>query len=242
MLTCSGTNTTHLKVYFIPGIGADYRLFTHILLPEGYTPSHIHWIDPFDNEKLSDYAFRLSGQIDQSEPFILVGLSLGGMMAVELAKRLDPVCTIIVSSIPVKTHLPRYFRLAGKLGLGKLVSPSFLKAATTAKYALTSQSAANKRLMFDIIRAGDDRFIRWAITAVLEWENKEVPQRFYHIHGTRDEIFPISLTTPTHIVEKADHNFVVSQPEILNQMLKKIILDQPAEQRQRAGQAAQVPV
>ena len=231
-----------MKVYFIPGIGADYRLFTHILLPEGYPPSHIHWIDPFDNEKLSDYAFRLSGQIDQSEPFILVGLSLGGMMAVELAKRLDPVCTIIVSSIPVKAHLPRYFRLAGKLGLEKLVSPSFLKAATTAKHALTSQSAANKRLMYDIIRAGDDRFIRWAITAVLEWENKEVPQRLYHIHGTRDEIFPISLTRPTHIVEKGDHNFVVSQPEILNQILKKIILDQPAGHRQQTGQTAQVPL
>ena len=156
-------------------------------------------------------------------------------MAVEIAKRLDPICTIIVSSIPVKAHLPGYFRLAGKLGLGKLVSPSFLKAATKAKHALTLQSAANKRLMYDIIRAGDDRFIRWAITAVLEWENKEVPQRFYHIHGTRDEIFPISLTTPTHIVEKGDHNFVVSRPEILNQMLKKIILAQ-------TGQAAQVPV
>jgi pimeloyl-ACP methyl ester carboxylesterase len=220
-----------LKVYFIPGIGADYRLFKHILLPEGYTPSHIHWIDPFDNEKLSDYAFRLSAQIDQSEPFILIGLSLGGMMAVEIAKHLDPVCTIIVSSIPVRDHLPGYFRLAGKLGLGKLVSPSFLKAATTAKHALSMHSPENRRLMFDIIRAGDDRFIRWAITAVLEWENKEVPQRFYHIHGTRDEIFPISLTTPTHIVEKADHTFVVSRPEILNQMLKKIILDQLTTQQ-----------
>jgi pimeloyl-ACP methyl ester carboxylesterase len=229
VLPCTGTNTLHLKVYFIPGIGADYRLFTHIRLPEGYTSSHIHWIDPVDKEKLSDYAFRLSAQIDQSDPFILIGMSLGGMMAVEIAKRLDPVCTIIVSSIPVKSHLPGYFNLAGKLGLGKLVSPSFLKAATRAKHALARHSDANRRLLFDIIRAGDDRFIRWALSAVLEWENKEVPQRFYHIHGTRDEIFPISLTTPTHIVEKGDHNFVISRPEILNQMLKKIILDQPAQ-------------
>jgi len=223
-----------LKVYFIPGIGADYRLFTHILLPEGYTPSHIHWIDPLDKETLSDYAFRLSGQIDQSEPFILIGLSLGGMMAVEIAKRLDPICTIIVSSIPVKAHLPGYFRLAGRLGLGKLISPSFMKAATRAKHALSMRSAENRRLMYDIIRAGDDHFIRWAIDAVLKWENKELPQRFYHIHGTRDEIFPIGLTTPTHIVKKGDHNFVVSRPEILNQMLKEIILHQPAAQRHQS--------
>ncbi len=226
-----------MKVYFIPGIGADYRLFTHIRLPDGYTPSHIQWIDPFDKEKLGDYAFRLSGQIDQSEPFILVGLSLGGMMAVEIAKRLDPTCTIIVSSIPVKAHLPGYFRLAGRLGLGKLISPSFMKAATKAKHALSMRSAANRRLMFDIIRAGDDRFIRWAINAVLEWENEEVPQRFYHIHGTRDEIFPISLTKPTHIAQKGDHNFIVSRPGVLNQILKEIILGLPATQQQQPHQA-----
>ncbi len=220
-----------MKVYFIPGIGADYRLFTHIQLPEGYTPSYIHWVDPFDKEKLGDYAARLIGQIDTSNPFILAGVSLGGMMAVEIAKRVTPVCTIIISSIPVTTHLPGYFRFAGKLGMGKLIPASLLKIASSAKHALTMPTAANKKLMFDIIRAGDDRFIRWALNAVLEWENKEVPQPLYHIHGTRDEIFPISLTSPTHIVEKGDHMFVVSQPEIVNHMLKEIILNQPVEQQ-----------
>ncbi|WP_431214494.1 alpha/beta fold hydrolase [Puia sp. P3] len=213
-----------MKVYFIPGIGADYRLFTHIRLPEGYTPSWVHWIDPIENERLEAYAFRLTEQIDTSEPFILVGLSLGGMMAVEIAKRIRPVCTIIISSIPVTDHLPGYFRLAGRLGMGKLISPSFLKAASSAKHALTMRPASNRQLMFDIIRDGDDRFIRWAINAVLEWDNREIPQPFYHIHGTRDEIFPIGLTSPTHIVEKGDHMFVVSQPEKVNHFLKEIIL------------------
>jgi pimeloyl-ACP methyl ester carboxylesterase len=218
-----------LKVYCIPGIGADYRLFTHIRLPEGYTPSYIHWVDPLEKEKLSDYAFRLTGQIDTSNPFILVGVSLGGMMAVEIAKRVPPVCTIIISSIPVTTHLPGYFRFAGKLGMGKLIPASFLKIASSTKHALTMRSAANRKLMFDIIRAGDDRFIRWALNAVLEWENKEVPQPFYHIHGTRDEIFPISLTVPTHIVEKGGHMSLVSQPEVVNSMLKQIILNLSVE-------------
>lgn len=222
-----------MKVCFIPGIGADDRLFTHIRLPEGYTPSHLHWIDPIDKEKLSDYAFRLSGQIDPSEPFILVGVSLGGMMAVEIAKRLDPVCTIIVSSIPVKAHLPGYFRVAGRLGLGRLIPASFLKAVTIVKHALTRHSPANRRLMFDIIRSGDNRFIHWALNAVLEWDNTERPQRLYHIHGTHDEIFPIRLTTPTHVLEKADHTFVISKPELLNRLLKEIIWDQQAPPQSR---------
>ncbi|MBS1659919.1 MAG: alpha/beta hydrolase [Bacteroidetes bacterium] len=215
-----------MRVYFIPGIGADYRLFTHVQLPEGFTPSYIHWIDPHDKETLPDYAFRLTSQIDTTEPFILVGLSLGGMMAVEIAKRIQPLCTIIISSIPVTNHLPKYFKVAGRLGMGKLVPASFLKVASSVKHGLTMRPASNRKLMFDIIKDGDDRFIRWAITAVLEWENTEVPKPFFHIHGTRDEIFPIGLTTPTHIVEKGGHMFVVSQPDILNSMLKEIILNQ----------------
>ena len=85
--------------------------------------------------------------------------------------------------------------------------------------------------MQEIIRAGDDHFITWAVNAVLEWENKEIPQPFYHIHGTRDEIFPIGLTTPTHIVEKGDHMFVVSRPDVVNSLLKEILLNLPQQEQ-----------
>jgi pimeloyl-ACP methyl ester carboxylesterase len=221
-----------MKVYFIPGIGADYRLFTHIRLPDGYEPSHIHWTTPHKNEKLSEYAFRLTSQIDTTQPFILIGMSLGGIMSVEIAKRINPLCTIIVSSIPVSSHMPVYFRLAGKLRLGKLLPASFMKMAASIKHILTMRPAANRRLMLDIIRAGDKYFIRWALNAVLEWKNEDLPQPLYHIHGTRDEVFPISLTTPTHIVKKGDHNFLLSRPETLNHMLEEIILAQPLPQQQ----------
>ncbi len=126
-----------MKVYFISGIGADYRLFTHLRLPKGYEASYIHWIPPFKKEKLKDYAFRLTQQIDTSETFVLAGLSLGGIMSVEIAKRLAPLCTILISSIPVSSQLPRLYRLAGRIKAGNFVSPSFLKVATTIKHSLT---------------------------------------------------------------------------------------------------------
>jgi pimeloyl-ACP methyl ester carboxylesterase len=212
-----------MKAYFISGIGADYRMFTHIRLPKGYEAAYVHWIPPQKTEPLPDYAHRLIDQIDTTEPFVLVGLSLGGIMAVEIAKRIHPACTIIISSVPLSDQLPGYYKLAGKLGLGKLVSASFLKAATTIKHSLTMKSPANRQLMRSIIAAGDDQFIKWALTAVLEWNNKEIPSPFYHIHGTRDEIFPIHLTHPTHVVQKGGHMFVMSQPEAVNNILEEII-------------------
>jgi pimeloyl-ACP methyl ester carboxylesterase len=212
-----------VKVYFTSGIGADYRLFTHLRLPEGFETAYIHWIPPLEDEKLPDYAFRLTSQIDTTTPVILVGLSLGGIMSVEMAKRIHPLCTILISSVPVSAHLPRYYRMAGNLGLGKWIPASFLKAATTVKHTLIMRPAANRQLMMDVIRSGDDNFIRWALNAVLQWENTVIPQPLYHIHGTRDEVFPFGLTTPTHTIRKAGHMFLLQQPDAVNPILAEIL-------------------
>jgi pimeloyl-ACP methyl ester carboxylesterase len=211
-------------MYFTSGIGADYRLFTHLRLPAGFEKEYIHWVPPIQNEKLADYAVRLTTQIDSSQPFALAGLSLGGIMSVEMAKHVKPVCTILISSVPVSAHLPKYYRLAGQLGLGKLVPASLLKAVTSAKHALMMRPAANRQLMMDVIRDGDDRFIRWALTAVLEWENTQVPTPLYHIHGTRDEVFPIRLTQPTHTVKKAGHMFLLYRADLVNEFLSEILM------------------
>ncbi|HLZ86511.1 MAG TPA: alpha/beta hydrolase [Puia sp.] len=213
-----------MKVYFISGIGADYRLFTHLRLPEGFEAAYVHWIPPAPNEKLADYAIRLTAQIDTTQPFALVGLSLGGIMSVEMAKHITPLCTILISSVPVSAHLPRFYRMAGNLGLGKLIPASLLKAATTVKHSLMMRPAANRQLMMSIIRDGDDTFIRWALTAVLEWENTRIPQPLYHIHGTRDEVFPIHLTTPTHTIRKAGHMFLLYRADTVNRILREILL------------------
>src|ERR1700743_1924972 len=107
-----------MKVYFISGIGADYRFFTHVRLPEGYEARYIHWIEPLPGETLPDYTFRLSGQIDPTEPLARIGLSLGGIMSVEIAKRIPPICTILISSVPLSSQLPPLYKIAGNLKLG----------------------------------------------------------------------------------------------------------------------------
>jgi len=212
-----------VKVYFIPGIGADYRLFLHLRLPEGYEPAYIHWIPPIKKERLSDYAYRLIQQIDTTEPYVLAGLSLGGIMAVEMAKRLPPVCTILISSVSASTELPQFYRIAGALQLGHLIPARLMKLAAIIKHSIWMRTAAGRRLMRQVISAGDDRFIRWALSAVLDWKNTTVPQPLYHIHGTRDEIFPIRLTTPTHIFPKGGHMFLITHPEAVNNFLLEVL-------------------
>src|SRR5215831_6606770 len=118
-----------MEAYFISGLGADARVFEHIRLPEGYHPIHIGWIEPEENETLPHYAMRLAASIDTAEPFVLIGLSFGGMLVTEIAKVLKPASTILIASIPLSKHLPPYFHAAGKIGLHKLVPVSLMKSA-----------------------------------------------------------------------------------------------------------------
>lgn len=212
-----------MKVYFISGIGADHRFFTHLRLPDGYEARYIGWIPPLKNEPLPGYASRLTTQIDTTEPFVLIGLSLGGIMAVEIAKRLPPVCTILIGSVPLSSQLPPFYKLAGALKLGRLVPATLLKIAAIVKHNLTMPGAQNRRLMRQVIRDGDDRFIRWALNAVLQWQNDVLPQPLYHLHGTRDEVFPFHRTHPTHSIPKGGHMFLMSMPETVNQILLEIL-------------------
>ena len=212
-----------MTAYFVSGIGADDRMFTHIRLPEGYQSAHIRWIPPQKNEALGAYASRLIAQIDTSEPFALIGLSLGGIMAVEIARRIAPQCTIIISSIPLSAHLPPWFRAAGQLGLGRIIPATLLKAATSVKHFLTMKTPANRRLIQSVIWSGDDEFIHWALNAVLKWNNTEIPSPLYHVHGTRDEVFPIGFTHPTHIILNAGHMFLLSRPEEVNNLLRVLL-------------------
>ncbi|HNC31654.1 MAG TPA: alpha/beta hydrolase, partial [Cyclobacteriaceae bacterium] len=84
------------EVYLIPGLGADRRVFQYLNLAE-HSISHISWIEPLPNESIEQYAGRLTEQIKSPDP-ILVGVSFGGMIAVEIAKQIKTNKIILISS------------------------------------------------------------------------------------------------------------------------------------------------
>lgn len=213
-----------MKVYFIPGLAADKRVFRHIQLPRGFEAVYLDWISPQPEESLQAYALRLAGNIDTTEPFALVGLSFGGMLATEIAKQYQPVATILISSIPVSDQLPGYFRLAAKLQLHKIVPVSLIKSSAAAKRFFTREHSDDKKLLWQIIDESDTGLIRWSMNAILEWQNHTIPQPVWHIHGARDEVLPIRFTHPTHTVAKAGHLLVMTCPETVNAFLSDILL------------------
>jgi pimeloyl-ACP methyl ester carboxylesterase len=213
-----------MNTYFISGIAADGRLFRHIRLPTGFDAVYLNWNKPHPDESLKSYADRLAEKINVQEPFVLIGTSLGGIVAAEIALKYNPIAVIIIGSVPVVSQLPGYFRLAEKLKLYKLFPGSFYKFSAKVKHHLTRENPEDKKIIIKMISETDPAFISWGIRAVLKWRNRQIPKSLYHIHGTRDEVFPYGCTSPTHTVYKGDHVIVITRHEEVNNMLAEIFL------------------
>jgi pimeloyl-ACP methyl ester carboxylesterase len=74
-----------------------------------------------------------------------------------------------------------------------------------------------------MIRDGSPGFIKWALDAALDWRNEATPQPLWHIHGSRDEVFPVSLTRPSHTIPKAGHMLLMSHSAEINSILGDIL-------------------
>lgn len=208
-----------MKVYFIAGLAADWRVFKNIRLPGEFEAEHLDWISPLQEEPLAQYSLRLAKGINTHEPFGLIGLSMGGMIAVEIAKHFSPVLTILISSVPVAAHLPGYFKVAARFGLDKLVPIQLVKSASIAKRLFTGETADDKSMLRQIIRDSDPQFIRWAMHAVLHWKNETPPSNYVHIHGTLDEVLPVRFTSPTHTLARAGHLLVLNRATDINRII-----------------------
>ena len=211
-----------MKIYLISGLAADARIFKNLIFPSGIDPVYLDWISPEKNETLKDYAIRLAEKIDTSEKFALMGLSMGGMIAVEIAKKFPPEKLILISSIPIHSHLPFYFIWAKKIGLQKIIPISVLRYGSILKRIFTAESAEDKEMLKMIIRESDPKFVHWAMHAILHWDNKDFPDQYFHIHGSSDEMLPMRFTRPTHIVKKAGHLMVLNRASEINQLLASI--------------------
>jgi pimeloyl-ACP methyl ester carboxylesterase len=211
-----------LKVYFISGLGADEKVFRHIQLPPAYEVVHLPWIPPSGNESLRDYALRLAESIDTSQSFALVGLSLGGMVATEIAKSYPSHTTVIISSIPVSRSMPLLYKLAGILQLHRFIPIKMIKNLARIKRLFTTETVEDKKMLHTMIKDADPAFIRWAFHAALGWKNDEIPENFVHIHGSSDHILPLRYSKPAHIIRGAGHMMILNRSKQINALLNQI--------------------
>lgn len=208
------------QLYIISGLGADERVFQNLEFPEREI-IFLKWIVPLQDETIEDYATRLLEQILTKKP-VIIGLSFGGMIAIEIAKQIETEKIILIASAKSKYELPSYYRIAGNFGIHKLIPSSLLKKSNfITNWLFGAESNFDKNILKQILIETDPVFLIWAIDKIVYWSNKTVPMNLIHIHGNCDRIIPIRFVKPHLIINNGGHLMTLNKSEELNKALLK---------------------
>jgi pimeloyl-ACP methyl ester carboxylesterase len=208
-------------IYCFSGLGADERLFSKLSLEPFYL-KHIAWLPFKPGETLSQYAFRLSQQIKEERP-LLMGVSFGGMLAIEAAKHFKNPYTIIISSVQSAIQLPLYYQWAHKVGFTKAIpAAAFTTPNALMHYLFGTEGKEEKELLNTYLKKADPAYIKWALEAIMNWRNNTLPQNVLHLHGTNDKIIPLPATV-NYPIEKGGHLMIYNRAAEISSLLQKIL-------------------
>lgn len=210
------------KVYVFSGLGVDKRVFSTIDFGD-LEVEFVDWIIPEKTESLQQYALRISRCIKTEKP-VLIGLSFGGMIAVEISRIMQCSRTILIASATNIKELPALYRVVGFLKIQKLIPTALLKNRNSlADWFFGITSKEEKFLLQGILKDTDPVFLRWALTAVLNWKTKNATENVFHIHGDKDRIIPLNLVRADYIVKNGGHFMTVNKAEEISAVIKELL-------------------
>ena len=214
-----------MKLYFLPGLGFDERIFQKLALPD-FEKVYLNWIEPEPKESFSAYARRMAQKIPFSEEkLMMVGHSLGGMLCQEIASFQKVDTIILLSSIQSRAELPHHFRAIQPLHLHTIFTKSFTLRTFplwAKKHDYTTVEEQN--LFKSMVEQQSDTYLQWALQALSNWQAPSLfaSTRIVQIHGTNDQTFPIQrIEKPDFVLDNAGHFMVYKEAE----KISKIIVD-----------------
>ena len=216
--------TGRTNVYLFPGQGSDYRIFQRISLPENYDTIHISYPVPERKATMKTFAQLLSLRIDTSHAFILIGVSLGGMLCCEIAEILKPEKVIIISSAAERSELPFRYRFQKYVPLNRIIPKRLLKAGALMMQPLVEPDRNREKATFkSMLRAKDPRYLKRTINMIINWDRNGRNPAVVHIHGDRDHTIPIRNVKCDIPVKDGSHMMTLTRGDEINMIIVKHI-------------------
>jgi len=211
-------------IYLIPGQGADYRLFNNLEIDSEYEIRHIQYFTPQASISMREFAYQLSSQIDTSQKFILIGVSLGGMLATEMSEFLSPEKTIIISSAKSRNELPLQYRFQRKIPLYKILTPNLSKKGALIMQPIVEPDRNKEKETFiQMLRDKDPNFLRRTIEMIMNWDREFSSSKIIHIHGNNDRTIPIKNVQFDYEVEQGSHMMTLTMGKEISSLINNIL-------------------
>jgi pimeloyl-ACP methyl ester carboxylesterase len=215
-----------IPVYFMPGLAASSTIFERIQLDEAiFEMCLLEWEIPNSKESLSDYALRITKNIKHPNP-VLIGVSFGGILVQEMAKHIETRKVIIISSVRSNVEFPRRMKIGKTTGAYKLIPMKLiLNIENLAKYSFGEKINKRIKLYEKFLAMRDIRYLQWAVENVILWDRSQTDQNVIHIHGDKDDVFPIKYIKSCIVVKGGTHIMIINKYKWLNENLPSIILE-----------------
>jgi pimeloyl-ACP methyl ester carboxylesterase len=173
-------------------------------------------------DDLKEYARRFIEHYGLKKEDILIGTSLGGVLAIEINKILRVKKIIAISTIKTKHEKPSLFRFLRFTKTYKLFIPQVLKVGLDLVAPLYGRNISSYLWFRSVFKSSDNDFLRWSLAEIVNWQNEEIPGNLIHIHGSRDPLFPLrNSKSVDHTIKGGTHAMVRFRANEIAEIIKQ---------------------
>ena len=166
----------NVMIYILPGMGADHRMYPPPW-PSLVDSTFIDWPAYAGELTLAEVAQAIVAKHALARGAWLVGSSLGGMVACEIARLISVRGLILVGSATTRDEVSSWF---------SRLSPFFELAPINLVRQLAGIVPAEIAQMF---KDSDPAFVRAMCRAIIRWEGlRNATIKIHRIHGRRDRV------------------------------------------------------
>jgi pimeloyl-ACP methyl ester carboxylesterase len=210
-----------MTLYLLPGVGCDGRLFDRLDL-EGIDAVKLTWPRFQKGGTLKAIAEEVSERVAKDQPHIIAGVSMGGMVAQELAAITHPQKVILISSWTGPHEWNLFTRMNSKLGLHNLIQDWSVRAVRPVKAFIDPREKSIDRLLLDMAIEQGASQLRRGTAAIMRWKGSPWQGPLVRIHGDKDIVTPLRFPVD-HVVKGGQHVMVLTQAEEVGRALRAAI-------------------
>jgi pimeloyl-ACP methyl ester carboxylesterase len=206
-----------------PALGADRRVYG----PQQSLPLKleiVEWIEPeSERESFVHYSERLADRIGPHPNLYIGGVSLGAIVALEVASRVAAAGVITIGGCTSYGQIAPLFR--GLLKIGAMAPQRIARlsvaAAPLALKIFEKLDRPNRQLIATMMREHSMRQTQWSCRALLEWNCCAAPPTMpvHSIHGALDEVIRPENVNPQQLIASGRHMINLTHPAEVNQFI-----------------------
>jgi len=215
-----------IPIYCLHGQGSDHRIFDSLVVDtSGYELRFLDYGTPEPGSSMKDFAESILPSIDTAAPFILLGVSLGGMICVELSELAHPEKTIIISSAENRNEFPMRYRFQQKVPLYSVMPCWFyVIGARIAQPLFEPDRNKNKATFKAMLYEKDEAYLVGTVKLIVQWAREDNESDIIRIHGTQDHTIPIRRINDVDFpVKGGSHMMTLTRGGEISRLVEKAL-------------------